>query len=309
MKATRILLFMALILAAAVQAEAKKVKLQYHFKSGDQFKYEMNLSQETAQEVMGQSQITTLSNSHVYEFKVIEVTPAGDFVINVALAAFAMSTATPMGDMKYNSATDTIVPDFAKGMAVSLNEVYSFTLSPLGKITDVKAPEGIVEKVNKAMENLGGVPMQIASASAGASASAEGFQKILEGLMLSFPDGGAELKKPWEVESKTNQMISFKVLTKLELMKSSEEGNVISVKAQISQDPDSPPMDMQGMNLTFELLGAKDGTLLLDQATGLINSAETTTSMSGTISIDSPQLQSPMSIPMTIRSAEKIVKK
>lgn len=309
MKTTRILFVMALILSVAVQAEAKKVKLQYQLKAGDQFKYEINLSQETAQEVMGQSQSTTLSYSHTYEFKVIEVTPTGDFAMTVALVTYAMSTATPMGDMKYNSATDSVVPDFAKGSAVSLNEVYSFTLSPLGKITDVKAPDGIVEKVNKAMENLEGAQMQIASASAGAAASAEGFQKTLEGLMITFPSGGAEAKKPWEVESKTNQMISFKVLSKYELMKSSKESNEIKVLAQISQDADSPPMEMQGMNLTFELLGAKDGTLHLDPATGLINSSETITSISGTISIDSPQLPSPMSIPMTIRSTEKIVKK
>lgn len=309
MKTTRILFVMALILSVAVQAEAKKVKLQYQLKAGDQFKYEIIDSQDVAQEVNGQSQNTAISNSHAYEFKVTEVTPAGDFVMNVAMVAFAMSTTTPMGDMKYNSATDSVVPDFAKSMAVILNEVYSFTLSPLGKITNVKAPDGIVEKVNKIMENLGGAQMQLASGAASAAVTAEGFQKNIEGLMITFPAGGAEAKKPWEVESKTNQMISFKVLSKYELMKSSKESNEIKVLAQISQDPDSPPMEMQGMNITYELLGAKDGTLLLDPVTGLINSGETITSISGTLSIDGPQLPSPMSIPMTIRSTEKIVKK
>jgi hypothetical protein len=309
MKTTRILFVMALILSVAVQAEAKKVKLQYQLKAGDQFKYEIIDSQDVAQEINGQSQNTAISNSHAYEFKVTEVTPAGDFVMNVAMVSFAMSTTTPMGDMKYNSATDSVVPDFAKSMAVILNEVYSFTLSPLGKITNVKAPDGIVEKMNKIIENLGGAQMQMASGVASAAVTAEGFQKTLEGLIITFPTGGAETKQPWEVESKTNQMISFNVLSKYELMKSSKESNEIKVSAQISQDPASPPMEMQGMNLTFELLGAKDGTLHLDPATGLINSSESITSISGTVSVDSPQLPSPMSIPMTIRSTEKIVKK
>ncbi|MFA5814409.1 MAG: DUF6263 family protein [Bacteroidales bacterium] len=309
MKTTRILFVIVLVLSMGMQAEAKKVKLQYQLKAGDQFKYEMNVSQDIAQEVMGQSQSTTVATSLTYGFKVAEVTPAGDFVLNVALVAYAMSSTTPMGDMKYNSATDSVVPDFAKSMAVTLNEVYTLTLSPLGKITDVKAPDGIVEKVNKIIENLGGAQMQMASGSAGAAATAEGFQKTMEGLILTFPAGGAQTKEPWEVESKTNQMIAFKFLAKYELMKSSKESNEIKVSVQISQDPDSPPMEMQGMNITYELLGAKDGTLLLDPATGLINSAETITAISGTISIDSPQLPSPMSIPMTIRSTEKIVKK
>lgn len=309
MKTTRILFVMALILSVAVQAEAKKVKLQYQLKAGDQFKYEMIGSQDVAQDINGQSQNTAMSYSQVYEFKVTEVTPAGDFKLNVALVAFATSTTTPMGDMKYNSATDSVVPDFAKSMAVTLNEVYSFTLSPLGNITDVKVPDGIVEKVNKIIDNLGGAEMQMVSGAVSAGVTAEGFQKTMEGMMLTFPSGGAEAKQPWEVESKTNKMISFKVLSKYELMKSSKESNEIKVSAQISQDPNSPPMEMQGMNITYELVGAKDGTLLLDPVTGLMNSGESTTSISGTISIDGPQLPSPMSIPMTIRSTEKIVKK
>ena len=300
---------MSLVLSVASQADAKKVKLQYQLKTGDRFTYELNLLQETSQEVMGQSQTSTLNSSHTYEFKVIEVTPTGDCVLNVDLASISMSAASAAGDMKYNSVTDTVVPDFAKGTAVALHELYTFTLSPLGKITDLKIPDGIVEKVNKVMEKLGGAQMQIASASAGAAVSAEGFRKTLDGLIISFPDGGAETKKPWEVESKTSQMVSFKVLAKYELMNSSKESNEIKLTAQISQDPNSPPMEMQGMNLTFELLGAKDGTLLLDPATGLLNSSQSVTSISGTIAVDSPQLPSPMSIPMTIRSTEKIVKK
>jgi hypothetical protein len=194
-------------------------------------------------------------------------------------------------------------------MAVTLNEYYSFTLSPLGKISDVKVPEGLAEKVQKILESLGGAQMQVGSAAAGASVSAEGFQKTMEGMLLTFPDGGAEVKKPWEEKSKTNQMIAFNVMAKYELVNASKEVNEIKVTAQISQDPDSPPMEMQGMNITYELLGAKEGTLFLDAETGLVNTTETTTSISGTISIDSPQLPSPMSIPMTIRSKEKIVKK
>lgn len=309
MKTTRILFVMALVFSVALQAEAKKVKLQYRFKAGDQFKYEMTANQDITQEVMGQSQSTTIATSMTYGFKVTEAAPNGDFLMNVALVAYAMSTTTPMGDMKYNSVTDTVVPDFAKSMAVTLNEYYSFTLSPLGKISDVKVPEGLAEKVQKILESLGDAQMQVGSAAAGAAVSAEGFQKTMEGMLLTFPDGGAEMKKPWEEKSKTNQMIAFNVMAKYELVNASKEVNEIKVTAQISQDPDSPPMEMQGMNITYELLGAKEGTLLLDAETGLVNTTDTTTSISGTISIDSPQLPSPMSIPMTIRSKEKIVKK
>jgi hypothetical protein len=309
MKATRILLILMLVLSAAMQAEAKKVKLTYQLKSGDEFKYELSLSQDIAQELNGQSQNTTVFTSMTYGFKVTEALPAGDYALNVALVGFSMSSATPMGEMKYNSAADSAVPDFAKSMAVTLNEIYSFTLSPLGRISNVKAPEGIVEKVNKIIESIGGAQMQMASGIAGAAASSEGFTKTLEGLIMNFPEGGVEEKKPWEETSKTNQMIDFNVLAKYELVSSSRESNEITLTAQILQDPDSPPIEVQGMNINYELLGAKEGKSLFDASSGLMTSSESVTSISGTISIDGPQLPSPMSIPMTIRSTEKIVKK
>lgn len=309
MKTTRILFIMAIALSVAFQAEAKKVKLQYQFKAGDQFKYELNLSQDISQEVNGQATNSTVANSHTYAFKVIEVDAAGNFIMNGSLVAVTMSTTSMMGDMKYNSATDTVVPEFAKTLVVPLNETYSFILSPLGKISDVKAPDGIVEKMNKIVEAMGAAAAQMGAAAASGTVTAEGFQKTIGGLLMPFPEGGAEMKKPWEETVKINQMIAFIVKAKSELMSATKEANEIKVTAQISQDPDFPPMEMQGATITYELLGSKDGTLMLDPVTGLINSGESVTSISGAISIDSPQLPSPMSIPMTIRSTEKIVKK
>jgi len=309
MKTTRILLIMALILSVAAQAEAKKVKLLYQLKAGDQFKYELTINQDIAQEVMGQSQATTVNTSTTYNFNVVEVTAAGDYLINVSLVATSMATTSPMGEMKYNSVTDTVVPDYAKSTAVLLNQVYSFKMNQLGVISDVKAPEGIVEKVNKIVEEMAGGQGQMAAGAAGMAATAEGFQKTLEGQFIVFPDGGAAVNAPWDVQSKINQMITFDTKTKFELVKASKDENEFKITSQITQDPTSPPMEMQGMTITYELVGSRDGKMLVDAATGLMNSTEGVTTISGTISIDSPQMESPMSIPMTIRMVEKTVRK
>jgi hypothetical protein len=309
MKTTRILLIMALILSVAAQAEAKKVKLLYQLKAGDQFKYELTINQDIAQEVMGQSQATTVNTSNTYSFNVVEVTAAGDYLINVSLVATSMATTSPMGEMKYNSVTDTVVPDYAKNTAVLLNQVYSFKMDKLGVISDVKAPEGIVEKVNKIIEEMSGGQGQMVAGAAGMAASAEGFRNTLEGQFMVFPDGGAATNDPWEVKSKINQIIMFDTKTKFELVKSSKEENEIKITSQITQDPTTPPMEMQGMTINYELIGSRDGKMLIDAVTGLLNSTEAVTTISGTISIDSPQMPSPMSIPMTIRMVEKTTKK
>lgn len=298
---------MALILSLGLNAEAKKVKLQYQLKAGDQFKLEKSMTQESIQEFNGQSQTNIFSTSMAYQFKVAGVTPEGEFLMNTALVSFSMSAGTAMGDMKYNSETDSVAPDYAQSMAVQLNEYYSFNLSPLGRISGTKVPEGLAEKVAKALEGIGGAQMQMISAAAGVSP--EGFAKSMEGFILEFPEGGADVKKPWKVESKTSQMISFNTITNYELVKSSKEANEIRIDVQMIQDPDSPPMEMQGMTITYELVGAKAGNVLLDPLTGLTLSSESTSNISGTLLIDGPGLPSPMSIPMISKVTEKLVRK
>lgn len=308
MKTNRLLFALALLLTIGTQAEAKKVKLQYQLKAGDEFKYEISMKQETAQEVMGQSQSSTTDIATTYHFKVTGVSATGDMLMQAALVGYAMSTTSPAGEMKYDSAKDTVVPAFANLSTASINQFYSFTLSPLGKISDIKAPEGLVEKINKIVAEMGDGQMGMGDM-AGDAAGPEGFRKTLEGFLITFPEGGAEAKKPWETESKINQMVSLKVLAKYELVKATKETNEIKLSGTISQDADAPPMEIQGMNMTFQLLGAKDGKMMLDAVTGLVQSVDAVTSISGNISIDSPQLPSPMSIPMTLRMTEKMTRK
>jgi hypothetical protein len=309
MKTTKVLFMIALIFSMGMQAEAKKVKLQYQLKAGDKFLLERSTKQDIAQEMMGQTQSTTSNSAMTYEFNVTGINAAGDYTLTVAMVEFSMAATNPMGELKYNSATDSVVPEFAKGMSILLKEVYTMDVSTLGKITNVKAPEGMAEKINKLMEGMGAEMMAMGGGALADAATAEGVQKSMEGLITPYPDGGADVKKPWETESKIQQMISFNTKTKYELVKASKEMNEIKVAGQIIQDPSSPPMEMQGMNITYELVGSNAGVLKSDAVTGLINTSEMVTTISGTINVDSPQLPSPMSIPMTVQMTDKVVRK
>ena len=309
MKTTRILFVMSLILAMGMQVEAKKVKLQYGFKAGDQFKLERTVSQDITQEMMGQSQTMTNNTRMTYEFKVTEVSASGDMTMQVALVSCGMAMINPMGDMKYDSETDEAAPDFAKSLSASLNEVYTITLSQLGVISDIKVPEGLEEKVTKILSDLAGSQMAVAASAAGAAVNADAFRLTMSGFFISFPDGGVQVKKPWEAEVKTNQIIAFNSKTKSELVKAGAEENEIKITSQITQDPSTAPMEMEGMSISYQLMGASEGTLLLDAVTGLVKTNETVTSITGNIVVESTQLPEPMSIPMTVRSTEKISRK
>ena len=309
MKLNRILLVVALLAACSFQAEAKKVKLQYQLKAGDQFTYAYTISQEIAQEVMGQSMAYTVETSFVYDFKVKEVNADGNFRLSGTLIEFAMNSVTPQGDMKYNSATDKEIPDFAKMIGLTLNETYLFTLSPLGQITDVVVPDGVEEKIQKAMESMQDMTGQAMAAAGNNSGSAEGFSKSIMGFFTGFPVDPVKPKSKWSVQLTVEQMVVFDTATEYTFVSGSETANEIKVVSQITQADPSAGMEVQGMSMTYQLSGAKDGKLLLDPATGMINNSEGVTMISGVISVESSQLPAPMTIPMNIKSTEKISRK
>jgi hypothetical protein len=309
MKLTRSLLLVVLMLGAvAYQAEAKKVNLKYQLKAGDEFSMVLSVGQEVTQDMMGQTQTQTVSTSITYHFKVLEALADGNFRLEGAMSEYSMDNNGMMGAMKYNSATDKEVPDFAKATSMQLNEKFLFTLSPIGTISDVKAPEGLAQKIKEVMGNDGEMAAQLSNAVA-EQGSADGFAKSISGFFLPFPEAAVAAKKPWTQETQMEQIVSLKTVNEYSLAKASKESNEIGLKSSITMDNAASSMEMQGMTMNFDLSGGKTGTFSLEPGTGLIKSSEAVTSISGVISIESSQLPAPMSIPMTVKSTEKITRK
>jgi hypothetical protein len=308
MKLTRSFLILALLGTVAFQAEAKKVTLKYQLKAGEEFSLTMAVQQETTQDLMGQTQTQAVTTSLTYHFKVLEQLADGNARLEGALTEYIMDNNGMMGEMKYNSTTDKEVPEFAKSTALMLNEKFLFTLSPLGVISDVKAPEGLAEKIKEALGEAGELAAQMSNA-VGEQGTADGFAKSMSGLFLPFPEAAVATKKPWTQETSMEQIVSLKTVNEYSLTKASKESNEVGIKSSITMGNAESTMEMQGMTMSFDLSGGKTGNYSLDAVSGLITTAETVTSISGVVSIESSQLPAPMSIPMSVKSTEKITRK
>jgi hypothetical protein len=212
-----------------------------------------------------------------------------------------------MAEVKYNSATDKEVPEAAKINAMTLDQTYSFTLSGKGEITDVQAPDGLVDKIQKELENLQGA-MGVVSAAQNPG-SPETFAKTIGQLFVKLPGEEVKPKSTWENEEKFEQMVVFNTKTSSTFVKAGGETNDLEVKTQITQADPSAGMEVQGMNITYQLSGTGAGTYNLDAKSGALVTSTMVTTISGVINIEGAQLPEPMSIPMAIKSTEKITRK
>ena len=310
MKAIQTFTVMAMLFSFTSQVEAKKVNLRYQLKTGDQFKLELSSNQEIDQ-VSGTELLSSKSiNYTTYEFKVTEVSATGDMKINVALKAFSIESSGPQfGDMKYNSSDKSAVPDFATDKAALLDQAYSFTHSPFGVITDVKAPPGILEKMKKILEATGMANFGFDIDEAVKEFDGPGFSTILKQMFMVYPQEGVDVNVPWEAESAINKSLMVnKIISDYKLVRSSAASNEIEVAGKIVPYKNTPAKEMFGMKYYFEFQGDRNGSLILYPKTGISSKAEFKTLLKGAITISSSQNTIPTSIPMTIRATEKIIK-
>ncbi len=310
MKAIQTFSVMAILFSFTSQVEAKKVNLRYQLKAGSQFRLEQIITEDIEQGSEAELMNSKSINSTTYEFNVAEVSANGDMKIDVALKAFSIESSGPQfGDMKYNSIDKTAVPDFASDKAVLLDQVYSFTLSPLGAITDIKAPPGILEKMRKILEDAGVAKFGFDIEAGIKEFEGPALNKTLKLMLMPFPEGGTEVNVPWkmEIESHPELMVS-NFLLDMKLIRSSGTSSEIEVSAKIGPKNNMPAKEMFGMKYSFEFSGDRSGSLVLEPKTGLSTKAEFKTLLKGAIIISSSQNTIPTSIPMTIRATEKITK-
>ena len=79
------------------------------------------------------------------------------------------------------------------------------------------------------------------------------------------------------------------------------EGGVatIAATASIKPDPNAPPMDTQGMKMKFDVSGSREGTIRMDEATGLIRMNRARQELNGQLKIGtSAEGPFDMTIPM-----------
>jgi len=144
------------------------------------------------------------------------------------------------------------------------------------------------------------------SAMTAQTASEEGIKKQISGLFFKYPEGKIKVGKTWSEESSDNvQMISFKNKIDNLLVSADKKNATIKQSVNIEQ-MEMEGMEMEGMTMNYELSGRKEGGLNVDISNGMITSIDAVTDISGVISIESPQLPTPMSIPMSIKTTESL---
>jgi len=305
MKTIKIALVLLLSITFSMTVQAKKVNLRYTLEKGFEVSFKLTSVQEIVQELMGQSQSTQNKQILFVTFKVLDVDQDGNYTMSRLIPRVKILASYPSGDMEFDTDNVEDSNPMADSFVWLTETPTEFVMSPEGNILKVIDSEKIADEFVKKFSGEG-VESQMIMAMASQFTTEDGLKQSLGSFLLKYPDKKVKVGQPWESVSEMKLLISFKNTASTKIKEMNKVTATLSQSVMIEQSEVDNVIEMQGMEMEYELSGEKQGSYEVNLETGLIIHGEESATISGLISVDSPQLPAPMTIPMTIKSSETI---
>jgi len=262
---------------------AAAVQLQLKLDKGKTYYQKMVMDQKITQTVMGQVQAFDQGMGAGWKLQVLNVDAQGNMRIQYTYIWSRYKSTNPMSTVDYDSARQKSVPAGGEGFVALLDQGYVIELSPQGKVLKMEGMkefrDAVLKKLPAGME--GGPGMQVL----GPFLEEKGISEMIEGALQVYPDRPVEAGDSWTERTTLTMGFQVNVESKWTLQKLEAGVATISESSSIQSDPKGPPMDAGGMKLKFEGSGTQEGTIVIDEKTGLITSSKSGQQIKGEIKL------------------------
>lgn len=296
------MLLIAVVCAGSIilsENASAAVSLSLKLSKGKTFYERTLIDQKMTQEIMGQQQNMSLAIGMIQKADVLEADGQGNMRIRYTYTWSRIKQDGPMVAVDYDSAKQTTPPAGAEGFAALVGQSYSIRISPKGKVLDVNGVKEMAEAVRKKLP-AGANPDDGASPLS-SFLDEQSIREMTEQSMAIYPERPVELGASWTTKQTMKRGMPMFTESKLTLQK--REGGVatIALAGTIQPDPSGAPMDIQGMKMKIDMAGTQESTILMNEATGLVQSRKGKQDLKGQIKVGaSAEGPFDMQIPMTM---------
>jgi hypothetical protein len=283
---------------------AAAVTLQLKLAKGKTYYQRMVIDQHMVQTVMNMQQVMDQSMGMGVKMDVLDVDSQGNMRIRNTYN-WSMSKRTgPMGSLDYDSAKQPTPPAGAEPFAALLGQGFMVRISPKGEVLDVNGVEELQAAVRKKLP-----PGSEADPALGALnqyLDKNAIKQMVEGTWSFYPDKPVEVGDSWSKKRVMSTVFELTIDSKWTLQKR-EAGMATIATTNSLRSNANKPVETGGMKMTFDLAGTQDGTLRMQEATGLIVSGQAQQQLKGEIKIgDSAQGPPMMTIPCVFDTKVRI---
>jgi hypothetical protein len=298
------MLLVAVVCAASIalpENASAAVQLSLKLNKGKTFYERTVIEQKMTQEIMGQQQNVGLTIGMIQKADVLETDGQGNMRIRYTYTWTRLKQEGPMAAVDYDSAKQTTPPAGAEGFAALVGQSYSVQINPKGKVLGIEGVKEMAEAVRKKLpagSNPDDGPSPLSS-----FLDEQGIREMTEQSMAVYPEQPVEVGASWTTKQTMKRGMPMFTESKLTLGKRDSGVATIGLVGTIKPDPSGPPMDIQGMKMKIDMAGTQESTILMNEATGLVQSRKGRQDLKGQIKIGaSAEGPFDMQFPMTMAS-------
>ncbi len=303
------LIVLLLIVTATQSVFAQKQKLQLNLKIGETYYHTMQASSVVKEDINGQKMNIDVTISGRTAFK---VTGFKDTVYDVAVSynQLAMTMKLPNGDVTFNSDKKDENDVFSTILGAIIGKQFYIKMTPVGKITEVKNLDSIVENLLTKFPNLSLQQKQQVKAQMLQAFGEKAFKGSYEMVTNIYSNAVVEVGNTWQLTTKLESGMGATLTTTYEFKDKAENYNLIVGTGKFETLDKDAYTQISGMPARYNLTGTMHSTLKIDNKTGWIIDAKVNQLMSGTAQIkDNPKLPGGLIIPMSFESNMSYISK
>ena len=190
--ATFVVACAAVVLACGSAARADTT-LRWKFNKGEKTNYELKMDTTQEMQLGGAPVQIKATQTMDMTWEVVDVGADGTATMNQTIDRIRMEMTLPVpgqAPLKFDSKDENSAPgseEMAKTFRAMVGQPFVLNVTPLGKVTDFKAPPGMLEQLKNS-------PMKEASA----MFSEEGLKQLLGQIMMQLPAEAVSVGKTWD---------------------------------------------------------------------------------------------------------------
>ena len=260
----------------------KPLDMKMEASATDKFVYRTANTTETNVSVMGMDQKVMIEQSTDQEYNIVNRNADGSMDIKLTTLSMKMEQINPMMTMKFDSENPEAnePAEMVKGFENMVGKEYDMKMSAKGEVLDITTKGGVFDGAFDGIPNSEAMEEQM-EGQFGIDAIKSGMAQVTG----FFPDNPVNVGDTWTKNTTITTGMKMLAETTYTLTERKAGVATITFSSQLKTDPDSAPLEMMGMEMTYDLKGTQKGTILVDEKTGWTKKTDGTQEMKGTMNM------------------------
>ena len=293
------LLIAVLVFASAVSFGDDKVSLKLNLTKGKTYLIKNSTESVIVQKDKGKEQKRTQKIGMTLNYFVQDVDSTGLYTIKITFSAAKYKMITSFGVIEYDS-QDTKSPPPASALVFSamVGQSLVIRMAPNGKVSSVQGVDAMINKIVKTI-NVGKNIAPMIKQQFGE----EQLKEMFETATSVYPETPIGPGDAWPKKSTVSRGYPIIVESTYKFADRKDGLVTINVTGFATPNTGVPPMDLGIAKLQYTLSGKQEGTIKVNESTGMIASSRMLQKLSGQVeSIPSKEGEQSVTAPITITS-------